>query len=66
VQSAKNPDHPKQQVWDIAPVLLIVEEAGGLVTDPFGYPYAIGTGAPIVVSRNRAVHDQLFDLIGLL
>jgi fructose-1,6-bisphosphatase/inositol monophosphatase family enzyme len=59
-----DPANPKQQVWDIAPVLLIVQEAGGLVTDPFGNPYRLGTNAPIVVSRNPAVYRLLFDLIG--
>lgn len=54
----------KQEVWDIAPVLLIVEEAGGLVSDQFGDRYVIGSGGPILISRNAEVHRQLVTLLG--
>jgi fructose-1,6-bisphosphatase/inositol monophosphatase family enzyme len=55
-----SPKIVKQALWDIAPILLFVEEAGGYVCDPFGNPYTLGSGAPIVVARNRHIYHELF------
>ncbi len=43
-------------IWDIAPLKLIVEEAGGTVTDIAGED-RIDTGS--IVSSNRILHDQV-------
>lgn len=49
--------------WDTAAGALIVEEAGGRVTDPTGQPYA-ALGADIVAS-NGLIHDQMLEVLGL-
>ncbi len=53
----------EQEIWDIAPVLLIVEEVGGQVSDIFGSRYTIGRGSPVVITRNESVHRDLFALL---
>lgn len=50
------------QVYDVAAGLLLVQEAGGTITDHRGHPYASG-GADLVVS-NGLVHAELCALAG--
>ena len=47
----------KLSPWDFAAGRLIVEEAGGKVTDLQGN--VPGTGTTGIVASNRAIHDQL-------
>ncbi|NCN58673.1 hypothetical protein COW99_05210 [Candidatus Roizmanbacteria bacterium CG22_combo_CG10-13_8_21_14_all_38_20] len=44
-------------LWDIAAVSIIVEEAGGKVTDLDGKP--IGRQTKTLLSTNRALHSQI-------
>jgi myo-inositol-1(or 4)-monophosphatase len=46
--------------WDVAAGRLIVEEAGGQVTDFFGAP--LGLDASEVIASNGAIHDGLVDI----
>lgn len=48
-------------LWDVAAGLLLVTEAGGMVTDHRGRPYRAG-GADLVVS-NGLIHQEILDLI---
>ena len=43
--------------WDIAAGCLMVEEAGGRVTNPDGGP--VDLGAPAVVASNGKIHDEM-------
>lgn len=46
--------------WDVAPLKIIVEEAGGRFTDLDGTPSIYGDGA---VTSNGAVHDEVLELL---
>jgi myo-inositol-1(or 4)-monophosphatase len=48
-------------LWDVAAGLLLVTEAGGMITDHLGRPYQAG-GADLVVS-NGLVHQEILDII---
>jgi myo-inositol-1(or 4)-monophosphatase len=45
------------QPWDVAAGALIVEEAGGRVTDTRGGPFDAGTGE--LVATNGAIHEEM-------
>lgn len=47
--------------WDVAAGLLIVQEAGGRVTDEFGAPWCFD--AAMVVASNGALHEPLLTLL---
>ncbi|WP_461833634.1 inositol monophosphatase family protein [Desulfothermus sp.] len=47
--------------WDIAAGLLIVKEAGGMVTEYSGYP--ISLYSPNILASNGIIHSQLSQLI---
>ncbi len=49
--------------WDVAAGALIVEEAGGLVTNLAGEPFDVRTGQ--LVTANAALHPQLLEVIRL-
>ena len=51
----------KLQAWDSAAGFLIVEEAGGRVTDFEGRPYS--PYQPHIVATNGRIHDRLIDVI---
>lgn len=55
--------HPK--TWDVAPSALLIEEAGGIVTDLRGqkrrYDEEDGIGA--VMAANAAIYDQLMEIV---
>lgn len=51
----------KLQAWDSAAGFLIVEEAGGKVTDFEGRPYS--PYQPHIVATNGRIHDRLIDVI---
>ena len=47
--------------WDLAPGLLLVEEAGGICTNWDGEPYALGE--PGLIAANQAIHRSLRSLV---
>jgi len=47
--------------WDGAAGIILVREAGGTVTDPFGRPTTPSKG--LVVSSNGAIHDRLRTIV---
>lgn len=49
--------------WDMAAGALLIEEAGGRVTDSQGEPYHLGVRN--VVASNGAVHDELLNALEL-
>ena len=51
----------KLQPWDSSAGFLIVEEAGGQVTDFLGNRYSVYE--PRIVATNRFIHDQLLNVI---
>lgn len=48
--------------WDTAVGVLLVEEAGGRVTDVDGHPYTLS--APIVVASNGKIHGEMLQCLG--
>ena len=49
--------------WDIAAGILLVEEAGGRVTDFTGRPAVVGTGRSELVASNRHIHRSILALL---
>lgn len=49
--------------WDVAAGVLILREAGGVVTDEHGEEYDIRH--PVVVSSNGLIHQELLEMVGL-
>jgi len=47
--------------WDIAAGILMVQEAGGKVTDLYGRPHDLGSG--LIVASNGIVHDEYINEI---
>ena len=47
--------------WDVAAGLLIVKEAGGLVTDAKGQPYVLG--GPSILASNVGLRDSMIDIL---
>jgi myo-inositol-1(or 4)-monophosphatase len=45
------------KAWDTAAGVLLVEEAGGKVTDFFGQPYRLG--GPVILATNGLIHDEM-------
>jgi myo-inositol-1(or 4)-monophosphatase len=43
--------------WDTAAGVLLVEEAGGKVTDFSGQPYRLG--GPVILATNGLIHDEM-------
>lgn len=63
-------DHPeyKQKIWDHAAGVVIVEEAGGRVTDSFGQTLDFNCGLTLknntgVIATNGACHDAVVDCV---
>ena len=52
----------KLQAWDSAAGMLIVQEAGGRVTDFYGNPYSLYQ--PQIIATNGKIHDELLRDIG--
>jgi myo-inositol-1(or 4)-monophosphatase len=48
--------------WDVAAGVLLVEEAGGRVTDLRGAP--LNLEAPAVIASNGRIHDQMLAVLG--
>lgn len=49
--------------WDIAPGVLLVEEAGGIVTDEAGRAWTPGRAARTLIVSNGRIHDELLALV---
>ena len=49
------------KLWDLAPVVIAVEEAGGKVTNRRGQPWNLGDD--IIVATNGIVHDEVIKLV---
>jgi myo-inositol-1(or 4)-monophosphatase len=47
----------KLNKWDVAAGALLVEEAGGQVSDFAGAPYELG--GPIILATNRIIHEEM-------
>ena len=43
--------------WDVAAGVLLIEEAGGKVSDFEGEPYQMG--APVILATNRLIHEEM-------
>lgn len=47
--------------WDMAAGALLIEEAGGRVTDMQGHPFSSRTGS--IIASNSRVHDEMVEII---
>jgi len=61
--SPKSPDY-REKIWDHAAGTIVVEEAGGRVTDMYGKPLNFSLGAKLVdnqgvIVSNGSIHDQV-------
>ena len=61
----------REKIWDHAAGVIVVEEAGGKVTDIFGKPLDFTRGRKLtenrgVVATNGAFHDQIIKVISEL
>ena len=41
----------------------VIEGAGGIVTDKHGNPLTINSDGSILATANKALHDQIIDII---
>ncbi len=53
----------KLNPWDVAAGILLIQEAGGAVTDGGGEPYRLGDR--VLVASNGHLHSKLLPIIGL-
>jgi len=65
--SPKSPDY-REKIWDHAAGLIVVEEAGGKVTDMHGMPLKFSLGRQLeanqgVVVSNGAIHDTVLQVL---
>ncbi len=54
---------PPQPAWDMAAGVLLVEEAGGMVSQPDGSPYTPYTGG--LLASNRELHTSMVKLLAV-
>ena len=47
--------------WDVAAGALLVEEAGGRVTNPSGGP--LDLAAPSILASNGVIHDEILEVL---
>jgi myo-inositol-1(or 4)-monophosphatase len=45
------------QAWDTAAGVLLVQEAGGAVSDFHGHPYSLG--GPVILATNALIHEEM-------
>lgn len=57
-----NPAKVKQEIWDIAPIKLIVECAGGVMLNTNGQDYQLGSVSPIIIARNKSQAEKIIEL----
>jgi myo-inositol-1(or 4)-monophosphatase len=53
----------KCHAWDIAAGILLVQEAGGIVTQPNGQPIAFTDPSPVCAVCNAALHSEILQLL---
>ena len=68
--SPKTPDY-REKIWDHAAGVLVVEEAGGKVTDMFGQPLDFSQGSKLVKNQgtivsNGIIHQTVIDALAAL
>lgn len=51
----------KLMPWDTAAGLLLIEEAGGVVSDLFGNPYHLNTSS--ILASNGFIHEQMMEVL---
>jgi len=51
----------RNTVWDYAPTVLLVSEAGGLATDLSGEPWSLS--AEGLIATNGALHDEVLEIL---
>jgi myo-inositol-1(or 4)-monophosphatase len=47
--------------WDTAAGVVLVEEAGGKISDMQGQPYALG--GPSILASNRLIHEEMLNVV---
>ncbi len=52
----------KQEIWDLAAIKVIVENAGGVVLQLDGNNYQLNGSGPIVIARNRELAEDIIKL----
>ena len=50
------------KIWDIAAGVLLIQEAGGVVTSPEGEKVILSSGR-FLASANQVLHQQLLELV---
>lgn len=58
-----NPSKRKQEVWDVAPVKLIVEEAGGIFWNSKGQPYSPFETDIIIATAYKNLAEKIISLL---
>lgn len=51
------------KAWDVAPFKIIIEEAGGKVTNLFGKPWAVNDTT--ILATNGTLHDEVIEILNL-
>lgn len=49
--------------WDYAPMIPIIEGAGGMITDWYGKPLRLGGGSRVLASSHPDLHSQALDAL---
>ena len=62
-------DHYPEKIWDYAAAVIVMEEAGGVVTDADGHPLDFSQGKELppgcgILATNRVLHPQLLECVG--
>ncbi len=58
-----NPKSRKQEIWDVIPIQLIIEEAGGVYLNDKGQPYDPLSIRPIVIANSESMAGEIFKKI---
>ena len=53
----------KSHVWDIAAGVILIKEAGGVITKPDGSPFEFGEPAPVCAAANETLHRELMQML---
>ena len=48
---------------DYMALIPVIEGAGGIVTDKYGQPITINSDGSILATANKALHNQIIDII---
>ena len=58
-----NPLLRKQELWDVIPIQLIIEEAGAVYLNDEGASFAALDTRPIIVAANRQLASDILSLV---